>query len=223
VIRRGALTALIALAATATLAASASATTFNNTEAIKSAFTDSGPLLPYPSQIFVQGQQGSVVKAAVTLPRIAHERIDELTAILVAPGGQKARFMSEVCAQQDTTTNPLTFTFDDSAAASLPDTGPCTSGTYKSSDHFFSASTFDFTYPAPPHPYPPTLAAMIGTEPNGAWKLFMFDGTIGEPGSIEGGWSLDLTTTGAPAAKKKCKKKHKRSAAAAKKCRKKRR
>jgi subtilisin-like proprotein convertase family protein len=226
---RGGRVVLIALCVAGTavaLAPAASAATFSNPEAIKtSSFTnDSGPLFPYPSQIFVQGQQGTVVKAAVTLTRIAHERIDELRAILVAPGGQAARFMAEVCAQQDTTTNPLTFTFDDSAGSSLPGTAPCTSGTYRSSDHTFSASTFDYPYPAPPHPYPPTLAGMTGAEPNGAWKLFMFDGTIGESGSIEGGWSLDLTTTGAPAAKKKCKKKHKRPASAAKKkrCKKKR-
>jgi hypothetical protein len=117
------------------LAPVARAATFSEPEAIKTSSysDDSGPLFPYPSQVFVQGQQGTVVNAAVTLTRIAHQRIDELTAILVAPGGQKTRFMSHVCAQQDTRTNPLTFTFNDSAGSSLPGTAPCVSGTYKPS------------------------------------------------------------------------------------------
>jgi large repetitive protein len=227
---RGGRVGLIAMCVVggALLPAAAGAATFSETEAIKtSSFSNNaGALFPYPSQIFVQGQQGTVVKAAVTLTRIAHERIDELKAILVAPGGQQSRFMAEVCAQQDTSTNPLTFTFDDSAGSSLPDTEPCTSGTYKSSDHTFSGSTFDYPYPAPPHPYPSTLAGMAGAQPNGPWKLFVFDGTLGEAGSIDGGWTLDLTTTGAPATttKKKCKKKHRRAASAKKKrCKKKRR
>jgi hypothetical protein len=71
----------------------------------------------------------------------------------------------------------------------------------------FRPPTFDYAYPAPPHPYPATLGSMAGAEPNGPWKLFVFDETLGEAGSIEGGWSIELTTTGAPAAKKKCKKK----------------
>jgi subtilisin-like proprotein convertase family protein len=210
----------------ALLPATAGAATFSNPEAIKtnSFSNDADALLPYPSQIFVQGQQGTVVKATVTLTRIAHARIDELSAVLVAPGGQYARFMSRVCGSQDTTANPLTFTFDDSAGSSLPDMGPCTSGTYKPSDHTFPSSTYDFPYPAPPRPYPSTFAGMSGAEPNGPWKLFVADGTLGEAGSIDGGWSLELTTTGAPATKKKCKKKHRRSASAAKKrCKKKRR
>jgi subtilisin-like proprotein convertase family protein len=219
------LIALCIMGGALALAPGASAATFSNPEAIKTTSNsgDAYSLLPYPSPIFVQSQQGTIVKVAVTLNRVAHQRIDELIGILVAPGGQRARFMYRVCNPQDTTANPLTFTFDDSASSGLPVTGPCTSGTYKPSDPSLNP-TFDYPYPAPPHPYAGTLAALAAGEPNGAWKLFMYDGTLGEAGSIDGGWSLDLTTTGAPAAKKKCKKKHKRSASAAKKrCKKKRR
>src|SRR3954449_13552735 len=217
----------ICLVGGALLPAAAGAATFTNPEALKTTpnSSDAYALLPYPSQIFVQGQQGTVTKATITLSRIAHERMDQLSALLVAPGGQYARFMSRVCGSQNTSTNPLTFTFDDSAGSSLSETGPCTSGTYKSSDHTFPSSTFDFPYPAPPRPYPATLAAVTGAQPNGPWKLFVNDGTLGEAGGIEGGWSLELPTTGAPPTpKKKCKKRHKRSASSAKKrCKKKKR
>ena len=207
------------------LAPAAGAATFSNPEAIQTAYVDSGPLSPYPSQIFVQGQQGTVVKSTVTLTGVAHEYVGELRGILLAPGGQYAMFMRDACGSQDTRTGPLTFSFDDAAGSSLPNTPTCTSGTYRPTD-FSPNSTFDYSYPAPPHPYPHTLAGMAGANPNGPWKLFVWDGASGNPGTINGGWSLDLTTTGAPAIKpkKKCKKKHKRSASAAKKrCKKKRR
>jgi hypothetical protein len=64
-----------------------------------------------------------------------------------------------------------------------------------------------------------------GTNPNGNWSLYAVDDSYPDPVTINGGWTLDLTTTGAVAAtptKKKCKKKHKRSASVAKKrCKKK--
>jgi subtilisin-like proprotein convertase family protein len=196
---RGARVGALCLAVAAIAAARAGAATYSNTEAIQTNLNsgDASALLPYPSQILVQGEQGTVVKATVTLNAIAHERLDELSAIIVAPGGQKVIVMGRPCSPQDTRTNPLTFTFDDDAASNLPASAPCVTGTYKPSD-YNPAPTFE--YPAPPSPYPSTLAALSGATPNGAWKLFMHDSVGGEPGSVAGGWSLQLTTTGAPAA-----------------------
>ncbi|MBJ7519802.1 MAG: hypothetical protein JHC84_08915, partial [Solirubrobacteraceae bacterium] len=59
---------------------------------------------------------------------------------------------------------------------------------------------------APPNvPAPPaSLAVFNGTNPNGAWKLFLVDDndhsetTRPTTGVIAGGWSLDIQTTGPP-------------------------
>jgi hypothetical protein len=201
-------------------AAPAGAATFSNPTAMRNI----GDILyPYPSPIAVGGMQGTVVKATATLNAISYEDVDELEMLLVAPGGQKLILMTEACQNLDTTGSPVTFTFDDAAPAAIPATPPCASGTYRPFDH--DVGFYSFIYPAPAPPYPATLSVLTGAQPNGIWQLFGNDSVIGVGGSIEGGWSLELTTTGAPAsAKKKCKK-QKRSASAAKKkrCKKKRR
>jgi hypothetical protein len=207
-------------------ASPAGAATFSNPTAIRNI----GDILyPYPSPIAVGGMQGTVVRATATLNAISYEDVDELEMLLVAPGGQKLILMTEACQNLDTTGSPVTFTFDDAAPAAIPAAPPCASGTYRPFDH--DVGFYSFIYPAPAPPYPATLSVLTGAQPNGIWQLFGNDSVIGVGGSIEGGWSLELTTTGAPAAKttKKCKKhkkhkRHKRFASAAKKrCKKKRR
>src|SRR3954453_13054707 len=58
----------ICLVGGALLPAAAGAATFTNPEALKTTpnSSDAYALLPYPSQIFVQGQQGTVTKATIT-------------------------------------------------------------------------------------------------------------------------------------------------------------
>ena len=35
-------------------------------------------------------------------------------------------------------------------------------------------------------------SAFDGTNPNGAWKLYVVDDTIGSAGKFAGGWSLEI-------------------------------
>jgi len=51
-----------------------------------------------------------------------------------------------------------------------------------------------FTSPAPPSPYATNLSACNGSNPNGAWNLFVIDDTTLDTGSIASGWILTLTT-----------------------------
>ena len=125
-----------------------------------------------------------------------------------------------------------TLTFDDAAAGPIPPNANLTSGTYQptNNDTFLPAcappggDTDSFSGPAPGGPpYGSTMSVFNGTNPNGVWSLYVHDDAGGDPGSITGGWSLNIDATAAPA-KKKCKKKkkHKRSAESAKKkCKKK--
>jgi hypothetical protein len=97
----------------------------------------------------------------------------------------------------------LTYTFDDDAAAPLPETctGAPPSGTYKPTNY----DTAD-NFPGVAPPYWLGLANVRGTSPNGLWQLYAFDDASPDSWTI-GGWSLNLTTTGAATTKKKkCKK-----------------
>lgn len=191
-----------------------------------------GPMLPYPSAIAVADVAGTITDANVTLHLIAHGDIDEIDALVLGPGGQDAMVLSDACDPgQNTTLNPLTFTFDDGAASAVPASPPCTSGTFRPTNYQVDGSGLHA--PAPPPPpdgYPTALSAFNGTSPNGLWQLFVYDDAISNTGTVSGGWTLELTTTGAPPAatpapkpKKKCKKHKKRSASTAKKrCKKKR-
>jgi hypothetical protein len=174
--------------------------------------------------------QGTVTKVKVTLTGIAHGDVDELEALLLSPDQRKVLLMNSPCANTNTVGSPVTWTFDDAAAAPVPTNPPCPSGTYKLADS--DPGFYSFLYPAPAPPYPAALSGFSGAQPNGAWQLFVVDDTVAGGGSIDGGWSLELSTTGPaltppsvpPPTTKKCKK-HKRSASSAKKkrCKKKRR
>lgn len=219
---------LIAICATVAAApAQASAETFSNTTKIQTIayFSDNGVLFPYPSPIGVSGMQGTVTKAKATLTGIAYGDIDELEVMLLAPDGHKTLLLNSPCSDTSTVGSPVTWTFDDSASAQLPANPPCPSGTYRPTDS--DPGFYSFKHPVPAGPYPTSLSALNGAQPNGAWQLFAVDDTVAGGGSIDGGWSLDLTTTGAPAAttKKKCKKHKRHSASEAKKkrCKKKKR
>lgn len=208
------------------LAPVAGAATFTNSAPITDpSFNVVGahPLSPYASTISVSGQAGTISNVRVTLARLGGGAEDDLDVLLVGPGGSSL-LLSDICSSggfsYDFTGE--TFNFDDNAPAAIP--GVCTtrvgSGAYRPSNYDASDS-----FPGVPGPYPTGLAIFRGTSPNGVWSLYAVDDSYPDPVTIDGGWSLDLTTaTTSPVRKKKCKKKHKRSASAAKKrCKKKRR
>jgi hypothetical protein len=223
--------ALCLVTAAGVAAAPASAATFTNSAPITDpTYNVVGgyphPLSPYASTISVSGQVGTISSVRVTLMRLGGGEEEELDVLLVGPGGS-SMVVSDICSagafSYDFTGE--TWTFDDNAPAAIPDacTTRVASGTYRPTNYDTSDS-----FPGVPGPYPLGLAAFAGTSPNGVWSLYAVDDSYPDPVTIDGGWSLELTTATAtpatPASKKKCKKKHKkRSASAAKKKCKKRR
>jgi hypothetical protein len=85
-------------------------------------------------------------------------------------------------------------TFDDSAAAPLPDSSPITSGTYLPTNYVVGD-----TFPAPaPAPSAATmLATFNSTDPNGTWNLYINDDVGGDLGDMDG-WCLQIETAGGP-------------------------
>jgi hypothetical protein len=92
----------------------------------------------------------------------------------------------------------INLTFDDQAAAGIPDMQALAAGTYKpTNDDTNQCGTGNpdaWPSPAPAPPYGSTLSAFTGTDPNGTWRLFIVDDTSGDTGML-GGWSLDITTS----------------------------
>jgi subtilisin-like proprotein convertase family protein len=205
---------LVALAAAATAAlmavGSAGAATFSNSGAItindasaaaNCSFGEPSPgpgaATPYPSQITVSGLTGTVTDVNVTVTGLSHSFPDDVGMLLVGPAGQSTILMADTGLNGGL--SGVNLTFDDAAAASLPDDGQIVSGTYKptlgtATAPFESCSVpTSFPSPAPASPYGSTLSVFNGTDPNGTWSLYVIDDSSLDAGSISGGWSLDIT------------------------------
>jgi subtilisin-like proprotein convertase family protein len=162
---------------------------FANTNAIT--IQDATQASPYPSQIFVDGLQGSVTKVTVKLNGLAHPNPDDIDMLLVGPQGQKALLMSDTGGANALAGVDLVF--DQAAASALPDAAAIAAGTYQPTD--FDAGD-GFAGPAPVGPYTADLTVFNGQNPNGLWSLFVIDDSAGSAGSIAGGWSLTIDTAG---------------------------
>jgi Ca2+-binding RTX toxin-like protein len=197
--RRLSLVVLVAAALLVVGPATVGAATFSNAAPIT--IPDSGKADPYPSTISVTGLPGTVVNARATLTDVSHTFPQDIETLLVAPSGQNTNLMSAVCGTSATPLEGKTITFDDAASASLPVDGPCPSGTYKPT----RAGKPKFPAPAPSgFQTTAAMSALNGSPANGTWQLFVFDNAGSDEGSIDGGWSLELTATSTTTTQSTC-------------------
>ena len=170
-----------------------STVTFSNSTAI--VINDNAAANPYPSSITVNGIGNAVAKTTVTLTNINHTWPRDINALLVSPSGQKSYLMSK--SGSSLAINNVTLTFDDAAAAKLPQSSRLTSGTNQPTA--YPVAPPPFPIPAPPStaasPYTTNLAVFNGFDPNGTWSLYVYDDTQPNYGIISNGWILRLTTT----------------------------
>jgi uncharacterized repeat protein (TIGR01451 family) len=150
---------------------------------------DHGPASPYPSTITLSGLTGAVSHVSVTLSNLTHAFPDDIDVLLVAPSGQKVMLMSDAGGGFSITN--VNLTFDDSAAASLPHASALASGTFKPSAY---GSNNILPSPAPVGIRSPAFSVFNGLNPSGTWALYVFDHSVGDAGSIQGGWGLSITT-----------------------------
>jgi hypothetical protein len=198
----GLLAVLVALAVpgSASAAVSKNGGSFSNSDPI--AMPDNSVANPYPSTIPVGGLGGTVVRVRVILWRILAAARD-VDVLLVSPAGASAIVMSDTCSGTDFSNQILTF---DDAVANPLGPGPCfsfTEGVYKPTNYDV-ADTFPA---APPGPHAVGFSVFSGGPANGVWKLYVVDDQAPDAGAINGGWSLEVTTTGGQG--KKCKRKGK--------------
>jgi uncharacterized repeat protein (TIGR01451 family) len=150
---------------------------------------DHGPGTPYPATINLSGITGRVNKATVTLNGLTHTFPHDINVVLVDPAGTNVLVMSHTGGGY--AVSNINLTFDDAAAATLPNYGPITPGTYKPSAYEGPVALPDT---APSKAYQYALSAFNWSNPNGAWCLYVFDDKVGDSGMIAGGWGLGLTT-----------------------------
>jgi hypothetical protein len=167
--------------------------------------TTSGPASPYPSAISVSGIIDPVVGATVTLHQLNHTWVGDVDALLVGPGGHNLVVMSDAfSASNRTGTVVTTLDLQDDAVGTMPSSGvPPSAGAFQPTNH---GVTDVFDAPAPVGPYndpAPAGAAtfaniygsLSGADVNGTWNLWIDDDAGGDPGSMDGGWTLGIVTS----------------------------
>lgn len=186
--------AMLAAFAAFAAAAWAATGTFTNPALIQIPATGtSGQANPYPSENNVSGFHGSVSDVNLKLNSFNQTFPDDVDVLLVGPSGQNAIAMSDVGGAIGAVN--LNLTLDDEAASALPDAGPLVGGTFRPTN---IGAGDAFPAPAPTPTGGAALSIFDGTNPNGAWKLYVFDDSGGDIGSFAGGWSLEITTAPTP-------------------------
>ncbi|MDQ6785760.1 MAG: VCBS repeat-containing protein, partial [Acidobacteriota bacterium] len=181
--------------------AASAQTTFTNGNSITIA--DLSAANPYPSTIAVSGLSGTIPTTPgsikVRLNNFSHTFPSDVGMVLVGPTG--AAFLIQDSAGDDPDVINVTYTLSDDGTALLPFADAWGAGTYKPTAYFsdsFPAPGPGVTYNAPQSEGTATFASTFGgTNPNGDWKLYIGDFSSGDSGSISGGWSLIISTSGA--------------------------
>jgi subtilisin-like proprotein convertase family protein len=150
------------------------------------AIPDFGAAAPYPSPITVQGAGVYTTEVKVRLGDLNHRSLNDLDVLLVAPTGQNLVLMSDALADRAAGAD---LTFSDRAAGSINTDGDLTTGTYRPADR---GGGDVWPAPAPEKSGAVELATFNGTNPNGTWRLFVYDDE-GELGGWLGGWCLDIS------------------------------
>lgn len=164
--------------------------------------TDPEPVIPYPSDIEVQGLTGVVTKISVTINGLTHSSPDDLDMLLLGPSGQTFHFWSDVGGTN--AVDGITVTVADDADRPLPDSAALVDGgTYEPFNADTTGDNFPLPAVGPPYNEPApagnaTFASVFNgltaDQVSGTWSLFITDDTDGNGGTIARGWSLNIST-----------------------------
>jgi hypothetical protein len=148
-----------------------------------------GVASPYPASILVSGVSGTLNDFSLSITGFSHNYPNDMAAAVVSPAGTAVLLFSGPGFNQPASN--LNFIFNDQAAATLPEEGPLSSGTYKPGLFQWDDA---FPAPGPGLNYGFTFAPFLSENPNGTWNLFLFDNQRADGGSVSGGWGLDFST-----------------------------
>lgn len=142
----------------------------------------------YPIVTTVSGMSGTIADIDVSLPQLRHTFPADLDLLLVGPGGQAVLLMSDAGGGLDVT--DVRLTFDDEATARLPQNKQVSSGRYQPTNFGTWGDVLDD--PAPLGPFATSLSVFDGTDPNGEWKLFVWDDNYADGGLLVGDVELTI-------------------------------
>lgn len=145
------------------------------------------------AQLSVSGLKGRIYNLGVILEGFGHEAPDDVDLLLVSPDGTGFVFMSD--AGGVVPVNALRLEFNDASSNDLRDDGPLASGAYRPRN--FGPLDPDVWPDSGVTPSSATTfaGAFRGKDPNGVWKLYIYDDGADHAGEITTGWSLKITTT----------------------------
>lgn len=165
-----------------------------NTEGIT--IDDGSPPTPatlYPGTIAVSGAGPVTCSVEISLSGLGHTSPDDVDMLLVGPVGQNAIILSDVGGGNPV--SGVSLTLADSAAASLPEAGTLTSGTFKPTDITVGTTGTElWPSPAPLPSGGSALSVFNGTNPNGNWGLFIVDDDNPDSGGITEGWCVTVAS-----------------------------
>ena len=144
-----------------------------------------GSATPYPSTITVAGQPSIVCSTTVNLNGFSHTYPSDVDVLLARSAGSNAVIMSRVGGS--TGVSGVNLLLSDAAATSM--STPLVSGTFKPTNLGFGT----FPAPAPAPTGGSALAAFNGTNPNGAWDLWVNDEFSPDGGGFTG-WCVNLVS-----------------------------
>lgn len=186
-------TALLASVAFATPAAAVDFTQIGPYRIPATGVTGQGPTSPYPITFNVTGLTGTITDVNFTLTDFSHTFPNDVLFLLVGPTGANVMLYGRAGTGADVVS--VTYVIDQQASQSFSGTNINPSGSYKPTS-FTSESLFT---PAPSGPYGSSLDGFNGTNPNGAWSLYIDDFASGDFGSLASA-TLSITTSGVAAA-----------------------
>lgn len=167
--------------------------TYSFTNATALTIPDSGMASLYPSWIVVADVPGVVQKVTATLRGFTHGWPDDVDVVLAGGSSGTNVLLLSDCGGGNGVAG-ISLTFDDAAAASVPDSGAMVGGSvYKPTN--FDTTTDNLPSPAPKGNFGPTLSVFNGANPNGNWWLYVRDDNSMDGGSVAQGWVLSLTTS----------------------------
>jgi hypothetical protein len=178
--------ALVTLSAALTVLAAPDASPAAYTNGNSIIIDQNGEATPYGSAITPQCVPGRVRNLTVTVFGFSHLYPADVSMVLVGPDGRQVKLMSRA-GGGESVFDGVDLTFSDAAPNPLPETDEIVSGTYLPTDYWAG-----FALPSPAAgPYFNNLSAFIGTDPNGPWRLFVFDAVEYDGGRISS-WRLNL-------------------------------
>lgn len=149
----------------------------------------------YPSTVQLTGFK-RLTDIDVTIRFVNHTDPDDLDIVLVGPGNRSAILWSDAGGANDLPGSTFRFVDDGEAQTFLPDSGQITGGTYGTSNYEVGVDFWPGINPSDNR----LLSAFYGPQPNGNWRLFVFDdveqpdtGDRNGTGAIANGWSLKVS------------------------------